>query len=149
MWRITCDGFGSPNSTCTQDTQDTRMSAITPKRLFPLTAYMAILALLALRSDYHFVIESLFETVGDLVLHAMAYASLGVLSYWTFRPDGITRSIVAFSVTFIYSLILESLQLFVPGRFFSFADIAVNLAACGLGAVLPLALRKSEVRTKK
>jgi len=123
------------------------MSAITPKRLLPLLVYMAILAFLALQSDYHPVIESLFETLGDLILHAMAYVSLGVLSYWTFRPDGAKRSIVAFLVAFIYSLVLETLQLFVPGRFFSISDIAVNLVACTLGAILPLCLGKKNDRS--
>ena len=118
------------------------MAAITPRRFIPLIVYMAILAYLALQSDYHPVIESLFESLGDLVLHAIAYVSLGVLSYWTFRPDGVKRSIVAFSVAFSYSLILESLQLVAPGRHFSIVDITVNLAACAFGAILPLVLRK-------
>ena len=114
--------------------------------VLPLIVYMAILAFLALQSDYHPVIESLFETLGDLALHAIAYASPGLLSYWTFRLDGTKRTLMAFSVSFIYSLVLESLQLLVPGRYFSIVDIAVNLVACALGAVFPLCFGKKHDR---
>ena len=106
------------------------------KRFLPLIGYMVVLAFLALKSDYPSIIESLFQSVGDVILHVMAYFWLIILFYWSIRQGGQKTPLLAFALAFAYSLILETAQLWVPGRLFSLSDIFVNMAACGLGAVV-------------
>ena len=113
------------------------------KRFILLIGYMVVLAFLALKSDYPSIIESLFHTIGDVILHAMAYFWLTIFFYWSVNKDGLRRPLLALALAFAYSLILEGAQLWVPGRLFSLSDIFVNLAACGLGAVALIVFEKS------
>jgi VanZ family protein len=71
------------------------------------------------------------------MLHIPAYAGLAFSWWWaletrlaTVRP----RLIAAFTLTMMYALVDESWQLYIPGRYGSLTDLALN----ALGAALML-----------
>ena len=71
------------------------------------------------------------------VLHIPAYAVLSWAWHWSLadrlRPAG-TRAIVAFAIASVYGLLDEWHQSFVPGRFASLTDVALDVAGALLGA---------------
>ena len=72
--------------------------------------------------------------LSDKLGHFLAYAALGLtgaLGYaGRWRPLAVVLAIVALG------LVLECLQLFVPGRTFSGLDIVANIIGTALGAIM-------------
>lgn len=75
----------------------------------------------------------------DIVLNAVAYVPLGALACLVFRASGragygaIVRAVAGCAA---FSLAMEALQLFVPFRVASVADVAANAAGALAGALL-------------
>ncbi len=64
----------------------------------------------------------------DKVLHAVAYAVLGVLSYLSFKKSGLNRWVMALSflLAVIYGITDEFHQSFVPGRNSAVGDVIAD-----------------------
>lgn len=122
------------------------MLMLTRRRLVLLLAYMAILAYTSLKGHYPEAIQTLFEKIGSLTLHALAYFFLTTLVYWLFVKDARKGHILAFVFAFLYGLVLETAQIWVPTRDFSAEDILVNMAASATGALVSklIACRKGD-----
>ncbi len=101
----------------------------------PLAA-MAVVAYMSLKSSYPPAVQSLFDSLGSVVLHFVAYGGLAVLYFWAFlrdRPKGYLWAAL-FSIS--YGMVLEVAQLFVPGRSFSPGDMVVNCLGAIVGAMV-------------
>jgi len=74
--------------------------------------------------------------IDDKSMHIFSYFVLAVLIFFTIKENSgaIVYSILA---SFAYGLIMEIVQLYVPGRSASLADAAANL----IGAVLVTAVK--------
>jgi len=82
-----------------------------------------------------------FLHINDKALHFAAYlmlAALPALALSTRR-----RGMAAGLAMFLLSLVLEALQLWVPGRAVELADLLANGAGVGCGAIVALQLRAS------
>jgi len=64
----------------------------------------------------------------DKVAHFVAYFGTSFLFYLTFRTRFKTIDIYAMLFSFGYGALIELAQLLVPGRVFSFKDLAANLS---------------------
>ncbi|TNF52548.1 teicoplanin resistance protein VanZ [bacterium] len=65
----------------------------------------------------------------DKALHFCVYSVLAFLFYLSFRKSGLKRHIFLLSllITAMYGVIDEIHQLYVPGRVFSFGDVAADI----------------------
>ena len=72
----------------------------------------------------------------DKVLHAVAYAVLGVLSYLSFKKSGLNRRVIALSflLAVIYGITDEFHQSFVSGRNSAVGDVAADAVGAFLGS---------------
>jgi len=105
---------------------------------------MTFLAVMALQSEFSPTLESFLKVIGDVAAHFGAYLVLTFLFYFSIRAksDSI-KLILSASCSLLYSLVLETTQLGVPGRSFSIKDIFVNMIAVLIAATL-LAWRNSK-----
>jgi len=95
---------------------------------------------------------NLLDTPGDLfsfLTHFTAYFALSLLVYETFRSSPwnlapITRWSLALICAFLYSMLLEFLQLLTQLRQFEAIDIAANFLGAFLGACVMVALREMQ-----
>jgi VanZ family protein len=73
----------------------------------------------------------------DVIWNVLAYIPLGVLAYLHFVERGASRpALTAIGFAAAYSTIMETLQLFVPGRVSSLYDVASNSAGAALGTAI-------------
>lgn len=72
----------------------------------------------------------------DKVLHAAAYAVLGVLSCLSFKKSGLSRRVIALSflLAVIYGITDEFHQSFVPGRNATVGDVIADSVGAFLGS---------------
>ncbi len=71
------------------------------------------------------------------LLHAPVYGGLALSWWWTLETqlaEKKSRLIAAFTLTMIYGLVDETWQLYIPGRYGSLTDLALN----ALGAAIAL-----------
>gem|GEM_PF-5288941 len=99
-----------------------------------LWAAMGVVAYMSLKSQYPSGVQSIFDVLGSVFLHLLAYVGLTVLFFWSFLRRNSWGFFLAalFSVT--YGFALEVAQLWVPGRSFSVGDIAVNILGATVAA---------------
>jgi VanZ family protein len=67
-----------------------------------------------------------------MVLHFVAYFIATGLLYWAFKKDALFSVLIVSFTIFLYSVVLEFVQLYLPYRTFNPMDIAAN----GVGVVL-------------
>lgn len=124
-------------ASCRKERKGRKMAA------YVLTAiYMAVLAVFSLVSHYPEPVRSIFETFGDILLHAFAYSLLALLLCWVIKPVRPSQTVPPITLAFLYGLVLEAIQAFVPGRYFSVADLITNLAGASVGALAYTFLRR-------
>ena len=71
----------------------------------------------------------------DVLLNVLAYVPFGLLLALHFRSRGLPHPLVrAVACCALFSLSMEALQLFLPGRVTSIVDLATNTAGAALGA---------------
>ncbi len=72
----------------------------------------------------------------DKVLHAVAYAVLGVLSYLSFKKSGLNKRVIALSffLAAIYGITDEFHQSYVPGRNAAVGDVIADAVGAFLGS---------------
>jgi len=68
-------------------------------------------------------------TSSGMVVHFVGYFVAAGLMYWAYRRDSLSFILFCGLIIFMFSVILESVQLWVPDRTFNPVDIAAN----GLG----------------
>jgi VanZ family protein len=69
------------------------------------------------------------------ILHVIEYCVLGFIAYPLFaKRDGAV--LIAFAFSFLYGVSDEIHQLFVPGRYFSYTDLAADAFGSALGATI-------------
>jgi len=107
-------------------------------KLSLLLIHMGLLAWMSLETEYPGPIESLFHRVGSLVLHVLGYFILAVLLGWVFVARGRRAVFLSFPGAFLYGLVLEVVQIYVPERSFSGVDILLNLLGSCVGALSSL-----------
>ena len=98
------------------------------------------------------LLPNLLDTPGDLfsfLTHFTAYFALSLLVYETFRSSPwnlapITRWSLALICAFLYSMLLEFLQLLTQLRQFEAIDIEANFLGAFLGACVMVALREMQ-----
>ena len=120
------------------------------ERLIPLgvtllyTIGLAILSLTPDRADpggSAFVwLVHITPTMLQKTLHVVFYAGLTVLWVWTIRASMAVRLAAAFCIAVAFGVLLEWLQVYVPGRFGSLMDIIVN----AVGALIGVAIGSKE-----
>ncbi len=104
-------------------------------RLFVVAFFMAFVGYMSLRSSYPGVIQDLFNTLGSVVLHFLAYSGLTVIYFWAFLRRHAKGHLWAAFFSISYGLALEVAQLWIPGRSFSLGDLAVNCLGVALAAM--------------
>jgi hypothetical protein len=87
-------------------------------------------------------------TSSGMVVHFVAYFVAAGLMYWAYRRDSLSFILFCGLIIFIFSVILESVQLCLPARTFNPVDIAAN--GLGIGFfVLVWAVNQRFVEVKK
>jgi glycopeptide antibiotics resistance protein len=82
--------------------------------------------------------------IGDKSIHIFAFFVFAVLIYFATRENS-GAIVYAMLFAFAYSIIMEIVQLYIPGRFASLGDIAAN----AIGVVLAIAVyEKTESLTE-
>ncbi len=71
-------------------------------------------------------------TGSGMVVHFVAYFVAAGLLYWAYKRDSISFILFSGFLIFVFSVILESVQLWVPFRTFNPVDIAANGLGIGL-----------------
>jgi len=104
-------------------------------KVLVLLAAMAVIAYMSLRGHYPESIEDIFNTVGSMLLHLVAYFGLALLFSFATGIRGRNGVFLALFFSFSYGLIMEVAQMWVPERRFSLLDILVNFMGAGLGAL--------------
>ncbi len=107
-----------------------------PLRLLVALAAMAVVAYMSLKTSYPHAVQSLFDNLGSVFLHFLAYGGLVALFFWTFLKKDARGLLLAGLFSVSYGLFLEVLQLWVPGRSFSLMDIGVNCLGAMVGVVV-------------
>ncbi|MEM4247900.1 MAG: VanZ family protein [Candidatus Nanoarchaeia archaeon] len=74
------------------------------------------------------------EIIGDKSIHIFAFFILAVLVYLAIKENS-GAIVFAMLFAFAYGIIIEILQLYIPGRFASLGDVAAN----AIGIVLAIA----------
>ena len=69
---------------------------------------------------------SLKLTESGMVLHFVAYFVGTALVFWIFRKDTLFSILIPSFTIFLYSVVLECIQLYLPYRTFNPVDIAAN-----------------------
>lgn len=77
------------------------------------------------------------RVINDLVQHFSGYLVLMILAILAYEK----RQLAMFVSLFMYSILIEVIQYFLPYRTFSLADILANLCGLVSGAVLWLCFR--------
>ena len=67
----------------------------------------------------------------DKIAHFVAYAVLGVLAYFT--AGSFRKRVYLFISVIALGIVLESVQYLIPGRSFSYYDMAANMAGAVFG----------------
>ena len=75
-------------------------------------------------------------TGSGMVVHFVAYFVAAGLLYWAYRRDSIPFILFCGLIIFVFSVILEFVQLWVPDRVFNPVDIAANGLGVGLFVLL-------------
>ena len=85
---------------------------------------------------------SVYATVNDKLLHAIAYTYLAAALWWAYRHRVTSYSLVA--ALLIYGVLIEVVQFYIPNRVFSWLDIAANT----LGILIALGIVRLYVRVR-
>ena len=104
---------------------------------------MAFVAYMSLKSSYPSVVQGLFNHLGTVFLHFLAYGGLVVIYFWAFLRERARGYLWAALFSVSYGVVLEVAQLWVPGRTFSVGDMAVNVLGAAVG-VMGVMLVKGE-----
>ena len=75
-------------------------------------------------------------TGSGMVVHFVGYFVAAGLLYWAYRRDSISFILFSGLIIFIFSVVMEIVQLWVPGRTFNPVDIAANGLGIGLFVLL-------------
>jgi len=81
-------------------------------------------------------------------VHAVAYFIGAVLCFYSFRLEGIGFVLLAGIGVFIFGVIFEVVQLWIPYRTFNPMDIVANGAGAGLFIILWLVFLPAKVRIR-
>ena len=110
-----------------------------------LVAYASLYPFVPLRAPsmdavLGFFTRPKYVTVSDVALNVLAYVPLGTLACLAFRPsNAIPRAILkATALGAVFSVAMESMQLFVPGRVASMYDTLANASGALWGALVLL-----------
>jgi len=71
-------------------------------------------------------IASLQLTESGMILHAVGYFVASSLCYWAYRKDTLFFILFSCFSIFLFSVVLEIVQLYLPYRTFNWWDIAAN-----------------------
>lgn len=90
----------------------------------------------------------------DKIVHACLYGIMGVLAYIAF--DTLGKRIIIFIFMFLLGVLLELLQIYIPGRDASLHDalanatgLALSFLLCWLYAIIPNSPRTGADRTRE
>ena len=92
-------------------------------------------------------IGALFDWVSPTwqnLLHIPLYTGLCLSWIWALDPVSLNprkRLVIAFALTAVWSALDETHQIFVPGRYASLTDLALDLAGAGLAVYLTWRMR--------
>jgi VanZ family protein len=78
-------------------------------------------------------------SISDKILHAMFYIPMTLIPAVTFKRRQSDSLIKIGLVVFLMGVLLEIIQRYVPGRYFSYADMIANAAGLTAGVLLGLA----------
>lgn len=98
---------------------------------FALLLYTALLTYYSLRPAY--AGQPPTGGASPYLLHFLAYMGMSVLVLFTFLDLAPSSSLLLLGSVFAYSVLIELVQIPIPGRFFSWYDVLMN----GLGAFIP------------
>ena len=71
-------------------------------------------------------IASLKLTESGMILHLVSYFVASSLCYWAFRKDTLFFILFSCFSIFLFSVVLEIVQLYLPYRTFNWWDVAAN-----------------------
>ena len=108
------------------------------KTLFRASTYIYLIILTYMLLKPRMPEGGLTGSIPGTVLHTGAFLVLGFLVHMGWKKERTWTRIKAGSYTFMIAIILETLQLIVPGRSFSLIDIGSNLLGLFLGVVAAL-----------
>lgn len=77
--------------------------------------------------------------ISDKILHAMFYIPMTLIPAVTFKREEDGFLIKAGLAVFVIGALLEVIQDYIPGRLFSYIDIAANCIGLCVGSILGLA----------
>lgn len=96
-------------------------------RIFFITWAVAIATLSIISySNINDALESVRLTSSGLIMHIIAYFIGALLCSYSFRVNGIVYLLLSCFSIFLYSVVLEIVQFYLPYRTFNPRDIAAN-----------------------
>lgn len=102
-----------------------RVKVFTKIIFFIWTVVIATLSIISY-SNINDVLESVRLTSSGLIMHIIAYFIGAFLCYYSFRLNGIVYLLLSCFSIFLYSVVLEIVQFYLPYRTFNPRDIAAN-----------------------
>ena len=87
-------------------------------------------------------IASLKLTESGMILHFVGYFVASSLCYWAFRKDTLFFILFSCFSIFLFSVVLEIVQLYLPYRTFNMYDVVANGAGVGIFVIIWVVRKK-------